>query len=61
VDIEDESVCIDCGDVVEFDIGEFRVDIVGVGVGVGVVGVGVGVGGDRKRENSKISTTSEYP
>jgi hypothetical protein len=48
VDIENESVCVDCGDVVGGG-GEFGTEIV-EGVEIGVFG---------RREISKISTTFE--
>jgi hypothetical protein len=49
--ILDGSVCVDCGDVVEFDIGEFEIDVdTGVFEGGGAGGRGI----------TKISTTFEY-
>jgi hypothetical protein len=50
VGIEGESVSVDCGDIVEFEIGEDETDVtIGVFVGIRVRG-----------RISKMSTTLEY-
>jgi hypothetical protein len=64
VDIENETVCVDCGElvIVEFDIGEVEsVEEIGngvIGVKIGVYDEVVEIGEGVERVISKISTMS---
>jgi hypothetical protein len=57
---ENETVCVDCGDVVEFDIGEVGGDVVGEFDIETVEGVEIGGdGGGQASLKQKISTILE--